>query len=118
MSYLLVLLLAAIAAAIPFCNVTDASMLGCFSTLLDPQSTGNVSQTQLEHQLSLLNFTYGVTAAGIMHNCDVDQDGYLTADDWYNPNRTQCLNDYNAKLICCFACANNGYTSVLQKIMK
>jgi hypothetical protein len=103
-----------VVSGIPFCNVTDASLLECFQALLDPQSTGNVSQTDLASRLTNLNQTFGITAPGIMNNCDADHDGYLTVDDWYSPNRT-CLRDYNSRLIACFSCNANGYTRVLQK---
>lgn len=111
---LLSLLAVTLVASIPFCNVTDVSLLECFQALLDPQSTGNVSQTELASRLTHLNQTYGVTAPGIMSNCDTDHDGYLTVDDWNSPNRT-CLRDYNAKLIVCFACNANGFTQVMHR---
>lgn len=108
------LLLLTLSWAIPFCNVTEISLLECFQALLDPQSTGNVSQVALANRLTQLNQTYGVTASGIMNNCDTDHDGYLTVDDWNSPNRT-CLRDYNSRLIVCYACNANGYTQVMQR---
>lgn len=112
---LLVILLGTLAVAIPFCNVTETSLLGCFAALLDPEGVGNVTLPQLEDRLTHLNYTYGATATGIFNRCDVNEDGVLSLDDWYNPNRTACLSDYNSRLITCFACGANGYTQVLTR---
>ena len=102
--------------ALPYCDMSDIGLLGCFSYLLDPQHTGQVSRNQLGARLAVLNRTYGLTVDGIFSRCDIDGDGFLTVQDWYSPNRTRCLTDYNSKLLACFGgCAGNGYQQVLQK---
>lgn len=95
-------------------SVTRNDLLGCFTQLVDLDSNGNITSTEITTFLAAnvaclpngTTFSQNVNASSIMRLCDVNSDGNLTqTPDWDSAG--SCLrNRFTQKYICnlCFQC--------------
>lgn len=112
---ILIVLLLFSCCAYAHCPVPRNDLLNCLKNYIDKNGDDVVSKTELtalfesvEHKHCIPDFIRShVSPTTIMAECDINQDGLLTLDDWNNPRA--CVQKQNHQYYMCTLCEQCGF---------
>jgi len=93
------------------CDNTRMAVLECIHTLLDLDHDERITPVEVAVALET-TFTFVPTYLTwqLVMQCDLDEDGVLTMDDWaFSPPNATCLPTQNCLNIACNVCVQNGF---------